>query len=184
MKKEMKVLISADVMFMLAGGLFGPIYALFVEDIGGGLAVAGMAYSVYCIVAGILIYFIGKFEDKFDNQEMLVVVGYFILSIGYLGYLFVSSPLHLYLLQALFGVGAAIKLPVYRGIYSMNLDKGKFASEWGIWDSFTYIFWGISSFLGGHIAKAYGFRFLFLIMFALTFIGFLISLALLLEKKK
>lgn len=188
MKREMKILLYADALFMLAGGLFGPIYAIFVEGIGGSLSTAGTAYSVYCIVAAILVFIFGKFEDKFKNQEALIVVGYFIMCLAYIGYLFISKPLHLYIVQMIFGIGVAVNLPVYRGVYSRNLDRGKYASEWGIWDSITYLFWGISSFVGGFIADMFGFRFLFYIMVGLSVAGLLVSSTLLffdnLDKKK
>ncbi len=184
MKKELKILLYADIMFMLAGGLFGPLYAVFVESIGGDLATAGVTFSLYCIVTGILIFLMGKFEDRFKNQEELIVLGYFISCLGFLGYLFISNTFHLYVVQVVLGAGVAIRIPVYRGVYSNNLDKGKFASQWGLWDSLSYFFWGISSFIGGFIAKFYGFRVLFIVMLALSIIGLLVSVRLLFIRKR
>ena len=43
MKRKLKILLMASALLMLAGGLFGPIYAVFVEQIGGDLLTAGGA---------------------------------------------------------------------------------------------------------------------------------------------
>src|SRR3989344_967023 len=184
MKKEMNILLIVRAFFMLAGGLFGPIYAIFVEHIGGDLVTAGTAYGIYYILAGILIYVVSKFEDRMNNQEFLIVIGYFINSVGYLGYLYISEPLHLYVVQMIFGIGAAVNVPAFKGVFSHNLDRGKFDSEWGLWDGMSYFFWGISAFIGGYIAKIYGFEILFFIMLCLSVIGLIISTRLFFIKKR
>ncbi|MBU2639985.1 MAG: hypothetical protein KKG75_04770, partial [Nanoarchaeota archaeon] len=75
MDKELKILLMTSALFILAGGLFGPIYAVFVEEIGGDLLTAGAAYSVFAIVTGGIIFFLAKWEDKVKHQEKLVVFG-------------------------------------------------------------------------------------------------------------
>ena len=51
MQRKLKILLFASALFMLAGGLFGPIYAVFVEEIGGDLLTAGGAYAAFSIAA-------------------------------------------------------------------------------------------------------------------------------------
>lgn len=55
----------------------------------------------------------------------------------------------LFLVQMIFGIGKAIETPAFDEVYSKHLDHGKFASEWGLWDSTTYITFGISGVIGG-----------------------------------
>jgi hypothetical protein len=183
MKKEMKLLLVVSAFSSLAGGLLAPIYAIFVKDIGGDLLTAGGAYSVYAIATGVLIFFMSKWEDSIKHQEKLIVIGYLIQTIGFFGYVFVTKPIHLFIIQALFGVSKAVWTPAYDGIYSKNLDKGKFASEWGIWESMNWTIIGIAALIGGLIANMFGFNFLFLTMFSLSAIGFLFSINLLKKKK-
>ncbi len=83
MKKQLMILLLASSMFMLAGGLFGPIYAIFVENIGGDLLTAGTAYGLFAVSAGVLIFLIGKIEDKIKNQERLVILGYVLSCFGF-----------------------------------------------------------------------------------------------------
>jgi DHA2 family multidrug resistance protein-like MFS transporter len=183
MKKELRILLWASAMFMLAGGLFGPLYAVFVEDIGGDLLTAGGAWAIYLIVAGIVVYFISRWEDHVKHQEKLVVWGFVLSVIGFAGYLFIREPWHLFLVQVIFGFGEAIGTPAFDGLYSKHLDKGKFASEWGLWESMDYIIAGIAALIGGLVANYYGFRLLFVIMLILSIIGVIISVFLVYRKK-
>ena len=179
MKWQLKVLLLSSALYLLAGGLFGPIYAIFVEKIGGNLLTAGTAYSAFALAAGIMIFFISKWEDKVKHQEKLIICGYALACLGYLGYLFVQTPLHLFIVQIIFGAGTAIGASAYDGLYSRHLDKGKFISGWGAWESMNWITLAISASLGGFIANSYGFRTLFIIMFVLSLFALVTSLMLL-----
>ena len=183
MQRELKILLLASALSMLAGGLFGPIYAVFVEEIGGDLLTAGAAYAAFAIAAGILVFFISRWEDHVKHQEKLVVIGYFLSSIGFLGYLLIKTPLHLFIVQIILGIGEAVGIPAYDGLYSKHLDKGKFVSEWGLWESMYYIVLGISALIGGFLANIYGFKLLFTIMFILSILGLIASTFLVVKKK-
>lgn len=178
MRKKLKILLTSSSLFMLAGGLFGPLYAVFVEDIGGDLLTAGSAYAAFSVAAGILIFLISRWEDRVKHQEKLIIAGYVLSCLGYLGYIFVQSPFQLFAIQIVFGVGEAIGTPAYDGLYSRFLDKGKFISEWGVWESLYYIIAGISAAIGGLLASLYGFRFLFIVMFIVSMIGLAVSTSL------
>jgi len=182
MKKELRTLLLASALFSLAGGLFGPIYAIFVEEIGGDLLAAGGAYSAFAIAAGVLIFFISRWEDHIKHQEKLVIAGFILSCLGFLGYLFIRSPIDLFIVQIIFGIGEAVGTPAYDGLYSKHLDKGRFVSEWGLWESLHYIIIGAAAAMGGVTASLYGFRFLFTIMFGLSIIGLVVSMLLISRK--
>ncbi len=183
MQRELKILLSASGLSILAAGLFGPIYAVFVQEIGGDLLTAGTAYSAFAISAGILIFFISRWEDHIKHQEKLVVAGYSLGSLGFLGYLLIRNPFDLFIVQVIFGISTAIGVPAYDGIYSRHLDKGKFVSEWGMWESMNYVVMGIAAALGSLIASLFGFSTLFMLMLALSILALIVS-ALLLAKKR
>ena len=184
MRRELKILLMASAFSVLAGGLFGPIYAIFVEEIGGDLLTAGAAYSIFAIASGVLIFLISRWEDHVKHQENLVILGYGLGCIGFLGYIFIRNPLDLFIVQIIFGFSEAIATPAYDGMYSRFLDKGKFASQWGLWDSMYYIVSGFAGLVGGYLALVYGFKFIFVIMFGLSLIGLFISSFLALRKRK
>lgn len=182
MQRTLKILLLSSALFTLAGGLFGPIYAVFVKEIGGDLLTAGSAYAAFAISAGILTYLISRWEDHVKHQEKLVVLGFSLSCLGFLGYLVIRNPIDLFIVQIIFGIGEAIGTPAYDGIYSRHLDKGKYVSEWGLWESVDYIVAGVAAAIGGLLASIYGFRFLFVIMFILSLLGLITALFLFVKK--
>ena len=99
MKNILKILLWSSFLINLSAGLLGPIYAIFVENIGGNLLTAGSAYATFSISSGILIYFLGKWEDKLKHQERILLLGRFLTILRTAGYLLVQSPIHLFGVQ-------------------------------------------------------------------------------------
>ncbi len=184
MQKELKILLISSNLFLLAGGLFGPIYAVFVEQIGGDLLTAGGAYGAFSISAGILIFFISRWEDHVRHQEKLVVLGFLMNCIGFAGYLFIRNPIDLFIVQIVFGIGEAVNTPAFDGLYSKHLDRGRFVSEWGLWESMYRVITAIAAALGGLLAMLYGFRLLFTVMLIISIAGLLISVMLVYPRKR
>ncbi len=179
MRKGLKVLLITDSFVTLAFGLLGPIYAIFVENIGGDILDASGAWAAFLFATGIMTFFISRWEDHVKHQEKIMALSYLILAIGVLGYLFVETSIHLFIVQIVLGVGQAFNNPTYNGLYSRLLDKGRYVSEWGLWDSMSCIVTSIAALIGGAVATFYGFKALFLIMFVFSIISFLASISLL-----
>ncbi len=179
----MKILLMGSFFFMFAGGMFGPIYAVFVENIGGDLLTAGSAYAAFSISAGVLMFFISRWEDHVKHQEKLIILGYGLSCVGFLGYLLIQNPIHLFIVQIIFGIGEAVNSPAYDGMYSRLLERGKFASEWGMWESMQYIVISVAALVGGYLASAFGFKLIFVLMFILSLFGLTTASALLKMKR-
>lgn len=182
MKRGLKILLFADSFVILAAAFFGPIYAIFVQEIGGDILDASGAWAAFMLATGILIFFISRWEDHVKHQEKLLVFSYGLMCVGFIGYLLVQSPWHLFVVQIVLGIAEAFNTPVYDGLYSKFLDRGKYASEWGLWDSMSAILAGIGAIIGGFIAAYFGFRILFVAMFVFSLIGFFISIRLMKTK--
>jgi drug/metabolite transporter (DMT)-like permease len=175
MNRILKTLLGADGFFILAAGMFGPIYAIFVERIGGDILDAGGAYAAFAIASGTLLYLISRWEDHVKHKEKLVVLGYTFSCVGFLGYLFVSAPVHLFVVQIILGLAEAVVYPAYDAMYSRCLDRGKFASEWGMYESMRSIAMAIAALFGAFVASLFGFHYLFITMFFFALVGLFIS---------
>ncbi len=171
MNKALRLLLITDSFILISSAMFGPIYAIFVQEIGGGILEASWAVAVFSFITGISLYFFARFEDQMKEQELALVFGYFVLAIGYFGYLFVHSLPSLLLMQAILGIGKAVYTPAYDGLYSIHLDRKKAASQWGAWEMMAYIISGIGAVVGGLLANAFGFSILFVIMGMLCVFG-------------
>lgn len=175
MKKWLKVLLLADFFMMFAIGMLTPIYAIFVKEIGGDILAASGAWAIFTFTCGILIFIIGRWEDRVQHLEKMVFLGYMLRCFTFIGYFFVANKFHLFGVQVLLGIGAAMTLPAYDSLYSKLLSKGHYASEWGAWEGMDKIVAGVAAIVGGLIASYFGFRVLFLVMFFSSLVGLFIS---------
>ncbi len=169
LNKALKILALTNAIVLIAGGMIGPIYALFVEEIGGDLLSAGFAGGVFALAAGITTLMAGKYADKIKENELMIVFGYFLMGIGFLLYMFVKSIWSLFLVQALIGFSEAIYAPVFDAIYSKHLDKNKAGRAWGVYESINYFSLAAGAVIGGLVGKQFGFNILFIIMAMLCF---------------
>ena len=183
MQKELKIILVSSTLLNLAAGLFGPLYAAFVEEIGGGLVVTGASYAVYTTASGFLVFFISRWEDHVKHQEKLVIFGRGLVALAFFGYLLISKPIHLFIVQGVLGIAFAVSAPALQSIYSKHLDDGKYASQWGLWEALIGIAAGIAALAGGFVAEVYGFRVLFWFMFLFSVASLLYSFRLLRKPK-
>lgn len=122
MRKELNVILATTSKFALAGQKFAPIYAVFVEEIGGDILTAGGAYGLFGISTGLLMLLTARIEDRVKHQEMQIVLSNFMCCMGFLGYHFISSPIQLFIIQVVFAVSEAVGKPVCDAVYSRAVD--------------------------------------------------------------
>ena len=175
MHKQLKLFLTANSFFVLGIGMFGPIYAIFVQNIGGGILAAGTTWAVFMIVSGVGIFVMGKIQDKIGKDKPVIVLGYALESLAFLGYFFVSNVTQLFLVQALLGISRVLITPAYDSFYTKYLEKGKFASQWAAWEGVWYIVTGTAALTGAFLVKIFSFKILFLTMIFVSLIGLLIS---------
>lgn len=156
---------------LIAAAMFGPIYALFVKDIGGDLLDASYAYAIYALAAGLITLKSGKIADKMKESEMVMVWGYLIIAAGYFGYVLVNSVLSLLVVQAIIGFGEAIYSPAWDAIYSKHLDGHRSGTSWAAWESINYFTLAFGAIAGGTLAAFFGFPAMFITMGILCLIS-------------
>ena len=91
MNKFLKILLGADFFIILGMGMITPIYAIFVEQIGGSILDAGSAWAIFAFTSGILMYLIGRWEDRKRHYAKMLFFGYLLRSLAFLGYFFLSK---------------------------------------------------------------------------------------------
>lgn len=166
-----RVLLFTNGSVLLAGAMLGPIYALFVRNIGGDLLETSYAYGVFALTAGIVTLFSGKYGDKIKENELIIVVGYLMIGFGFAGYVFIDSLWSLLFVQVLIGAGEAIYSPAFDAIYSKHLDGKRDGEEWGAWEAINYFTIAIGSISGGILVTYFGFNTMFIMMSAICFLS-------------
>ena len=162
--KALRILLITNALVLVAGAMLGPIYALFVERIGGNLFDASIAGGIFAFAAGITTYLSGKYADKIKRDERIVAFGYMVMATGFFLYLFVDSIAFLFIVQAIIGFGEAIYSPAFDALYSMHITKQKAGREWGAWESMNYFTLGVGAVVGGFIVSNFGFNSIFIFM--------------------
>ena len=175
MHRQLKFFLLINSFFTFALGMFGPIYAIYVQNIGGDILDAGFAWAIFMIISGIGILAMGKLQDRIEHDKPAIIIGYSLEALGFLGYFFVSNVTQLLFIQVLLGIGTVIKTPAYDSFYTKYLEKGKFASQWAAWEAAWYIVTGVAALVGAILAKIFSFKVLFLVMFSLSLIGLTLS---------
>ncbi|MFA6042686.1 MAG: MFS transporter [Patescibacteria group bacterium] len=184
MRRGVQILLLTDAWWSLAIGLIGPIYAIFVQDIGGDILDASWAYFAFMFSSGVALYLFGKIEDKIKKPQYALTLGYVLLSLGCFSYIFVHDQFTLVITQIILGMGIAVASPIFDAMYGRFVSKGHAASEWGDWEAMGYIVTAIASLIGGYLATLVGFRWLFIIMFAISVLSVITSLFLPAEQVK
>lgn len=180
MKNQLKILLYSNYLNIFAYSLFGPLYALFVLQVGGSAFQVGTTWGVYMLVAGILMFYFSKIADHSEsNRRKMITSGYFILAFGALAFIFVQNPIHIYFVQLLNALGVGMLDPAWKAVYAKSEDKGKEVQEWALFDGGDKILIAIAAFLGGIFITFYSFRNLFIIIFLVQIIAAVISMKLL-----
>ena len=163
LNKPIKILLATNGLILMAAAMIGPIYALFIEEIGGSLLDASYAGAAFALVAGITVLVSGSYTDKVKHPERIVALGSIIFGSGFFLLTFVQSIWMLLLVQGIIGFGEAIYSPSYDAVYSKHLTKNEAGRQWGFWESMSYFTAVVGALLGGYIASTFGFDALFIV---------------------
>jgi len=144
--------------------MLGPIYALFVKDLGGSLLDASFAAGIFAFAAGITTLISGKYADKIKRQRAMIVNAYTIMALGFFAYIFVNSIYTLFLVEIVIGFGEAFYAPAFDSLFTKHTTKTKVGREWGAWESVNYFSAAFGAIAGGFIVANMGFSSLFIIM--------------------
>lgn len=177
-----KMLVLSD-FFMLAGiGFLGPILPIFIATniSGGDVRTAGFATAIY-MGMWVLQIPIGQFLDRHHGNKddvIFLIVGAFITAFSFYLFIFARAPWHVYLIQALAGLGRAIDLPAWFALFTRGIDKRKEGFEWGLENVTAALAIGVVGALSGLVTQAYGFTTLFAVAGSVSLIGAVILLSL------
>lgn len=175
LNRSLRILIMANTILVFVFGLFVPFYAVFIEQIGGNIATAGLTWALFMIVAGILILLFSRWEMRVKEQELLLATGYVIRGIVFISYAFMDSMAQLLVTQVLWGIGMALGAPAFDSLYSTHTDKDDSIQQWGSWEGIASISSGCAALVGGILIQEFGYTVIFLSMAIICFLlGFYI----------
>ena len=178
-----RFLILSDLILTGAAGLLGPIFAIFIEDFieGGNAAVAGVSAGVYLFSKSLLQIPIAHLIDRIQGEKddfWFMFLFTVLIAMTPILYLFISTPLELYLVQFFLGLCTAFTFPTFMAIFTRHIDKHMEGTEWGVYFTVTDISSAGMALVGGYIAVSSGFPILITILTILSLFGALALLPL------
>src|SRR3989344_892707 len=161
---RMKTLLYGANVWYFGEGMLGPLFAVFTERVGGDVLDIAWAWATYLIVTGVLYIVVGKITDQKHNKEKIMVLGYALNALFTFGFLLVSAPWHLFVVQAGLGVAAALATPTWNALYARHEDSRHDGLQWGLAGGEAQIITGIAMLIGGIIVSRVSFSILFVVM--------------------
>jgi len=171
-----RTLVLSDFFVNAGFSIFAPVFAIFVtkQINGGSLEVIGFAAAIFQIfkvcfqipVARILDRNHGEMDDFYS-----MIFGSIIISLVPFMYLFASESVHIYIIQAIYGIGAAFSIPPWYAIFSRHMDKMKENVEWSMDSIAIGISGACAAALGGFLAQRFSFEMVFVIGGIIAIIG-------------
>ena len=181
MDKRLWLLILSDVLILSGFGLIGPIFAVFITGglEGGSLVTAGLATSVFLVVKSLVQLPLSRFFiDKEKHKTHSLLLGtLLIISVPFI----YTAAEHIYIIfiaQAIYGLGAAMAYPAWFDLFTAYMDKKHRGFEYTIWATGVGLGTALAAYLGAEFADKLGFDYLFYLVGAISFLGFLLLIVL------
>lgn len=127
----------------------------------------GYSATLYSVAVGVFIILVGRVSDRL-NKKWITVFGLFLAAVGNFGYLFISHPYQLFILQIIFAVSGACLAAPFSTLFTKYIQKEKEGFQWALEGGGTRIIIGLSVLMGTFIVHYSGFSTLFILMGTLS----------------
>lgn len=171
----LKYLFLTNALFTFGGSLLGPLYAVLVQHIKGDVLSISISWAVFLLSTTFCGLIVSRIGDRVKKKRSLLVAGYFIRSVVWFLYIFVTNMEELFILQVFLGIGESLGSPTFNTLFAEHLDKNKHLREYADWTVIGTIITALGTVAGGFIVEKYGFTILFAIMGTLAFLSAVIT---------
>lgn len=164
--RVIRTLVTSDFLLISGFAVFGPVFAVFVTEKiqGGTLEIIGFTAAIFQIVKSSLQIPIANYLDKNHGEKddfYSLIIGSFIIASIPFFYIFASKPIHLFLINGFYGMGAAFAIPPWNAIFTRHIDKMHESTDWAVESVSIGVGAASAAALGGILADKFGFDFVF-----------------------
>ena len=171
-----RALFSLNSVFVFAGSLLGPLYAVYVGKIDSKIISVSYSWAAFMFSSTLFMYFVSKYGDKVKEQEYLLAGGFLVRCLAWIGYIFISNLTGLIALQIVLGLGEALGTPSWNAIFAKHLDERKEIMDYSNWNMVNNLMVAAATVIGGIMVTYLGFNVLFIVMSFLALISFIVTL--------
>jgi len=122
----------------------------------GSIEFVGVGTAIYFLTREITQLTIGYITDKIkkDKDEIIILIaGIIIMDFPYILYPLISTPMHYYILQFVFGLGVSLNIANWRKLFAMNIDSGREGRQYSFYETIVSLSTVILSVAVGLIAN-------------------------------
>jgi DHA1 family bicyclomycin/chloramphenicol resistance-like MFS transporter len=170
--KALRTLWIYNGIFTLAGGMFAPLYAVYVLKITPNIFIVSISWATFLISATLFEFLISRIGDKVKEKEYLLMAGFFIRAVAWIMYIFVGNVFMLIFIQVLLGFGEGMGGPSFNSLVAEHLDQGRHVEEYADMGVLFNLSSALATIIGGAVAAQFGFPTLFIVMAVLALISF------------
>lgn len=170
--KSLKVLFIFNGVFVLAGSLLGPLYALYVATFDKNILSVSITWASFLIATFVFTLTVSNFGDKIQDKRYLLMAGFLVRAFAWFMFIFAGNIFHFVLLQILLGLGEALGTPTFDAVFAEHLDKGRHIREYADWKLIVNGTTAVGTIIGGLIVTTLGFSWLFVAMSGLAMVAF------------
>lgn len=174
----LKALLIADALTLSAQAMLVPIYAVFVQEVGGDVLDAGITAAALAFGSGVAALFAGRYADAMRDKKRPIIICYAVTAAGFLLFTTITNIWYLAAIQVVMGLVRAFAEPAYDALYSTHLDKNREAEGWGAWEAMAYFVTAGGALAGAAIVSNTSFDMLFTVMAGLCTLSALYMISL------
>lgn len=167
----LKILFISNSIYYFASLLLGPLYAVYVQNLGGGVLLVSVSTAVFYVASTVFLVYMSRWGDKVKEKELLLALSYVIRGLAFFSLIYTNTALFLIFLQVIFGLGEALGTPTFGALFAKHLDKKEEVMEYSDWSIVANLVMALGTIFGGFIVSSLGFVYLFVIIGILCFIS-------------
>lgn len=172
-RAHLRVLFLYNGLFVLAGNLLGPLYGLYAQQLKGSITTVSMSWIVLLVSTTFFSIFLTGPMGRAERKENLLLAGYLVRALAWMGFMFITSINELLVLQALLGLGEALGSPAFDALFAEKMNANNRIGEYARWKLVSNVMTMVGIGLGGVIVASFGFTALFGLMALLAMFSFI-----------
>ena len=169
--RSLKILFIANGIFVFAGKLLGPLYAVFAENFDTNVLSISFAWFVYMFSSTLFSVVVLYFGDRIKEKEYMLILGFLLRALSSMLYIFIGSFFMFIIVQIILGIGDAFGSPAFDSIFAEHLDRGREIYNYSSWKVIQNFLLAVASLIGGIVVYYINFDFLFFIMACLALLS-------------
>lgn len=164
MHRNVRLLLGSSIFIHMGLNILAPVYAIYVQRIGGQLIDASFSIGFYALLRGILYFVFAKLNDRHLPHRPILFGGYMMYAAAYLAYIIIDAPIWLFVIQGWLALADTILNPSWSTVIATSLQSGQERATYAKFYGYRSMFEALGAFIGGIAIVSIGFSWTFAIM--------------------